>query len=123
MKTVTRKTPALSAVLLFALGFWCRSQAGSLIAWGSGLGTNCPSALTNVVAIAAGSGHGLALLADGSVVGWGDNSYSQTNVPADLSNAVALAAGYYHSLALKADGTLAAWGRNTYAQTAVPAFF
>ena len=34
----------------------------------------CPASATNVVAIAAGGYHSLALKADGTVVGWGDNA-------------------------------------------------
>jgi hypothetical protein len=56
--------------------------------------------LSNVVAIAAGDFHTLALRADGSVIGWGDDSYGQTNVPSTLINVVAIASGNYHGLAL-----------------------
>ena len=65
--------------------------------------------------------YSLALKADGTVVGWGDNSYGQTNIPAGLTNVVAIAAGDYHSLALKADGTVVGWGDNSYGQTNIPA--
>jgi len=73
----------LLILLLTLLPGLC-SAAGSLLVWGSGLGTNLPPALTNVTAISAGSGHCLALLSNGSVAAWGDNSYFQTNVPVDL---------------------------------------
>ena len=46
----------------------------------------------NVVAIAAGDYHSLALKSDGTVVGWGYNVNNQTTVPAGLSNVVAIAA-------------------------------
>ena len=72
--------------------------------------TNMPAGLTNVVAIASGGYHNLALKADGTVIAWGNDTYGQTNVPPDLTNAVAVAAGGYHSLALKTDGTVIAWG-------------
>ena len=62
--------------------------------------TTVPGGLSNVVAIAAGGYHSLALKSDGTVVGWGDNGYGQTTVPAGLSNVAAIAAGGYHSLAL-----------------------
>ena len=61
-----------------------------------------PTGLANVVAIAAGIFHNLALKNNGTVVAWGDNSRGQTNVPTGLSNVVAVAAGDYHSLALAA---------------------
>ena len=38
-----------------------------------------PSGLSDVVAIAAGTWHSLALKADGSVVAWGDTTWGQTN--------------------------------------------
>ena len=95
---------------------------GSVRGWGANtLGqVNIPPTATNVVALAAGGGHGLALRADGSIVAWGSNSNGQTNVPPAATNIVALAAGNRHSLALRADGTALAWGSNTSGQTNVP---
>lgn len=94
-----------------------------VIAWGyNNAGqTNVPSNLSNVVAIAAGSYHSLALTAEGRVVAWGDNSKGQTTVPSFLSNVVAIAAGSYHSLALTAEGRVVAWGDNSWGQTNIPA--
>src|SRR5208282_1541749 len=60
--------------------------------------------LNNVVAIAASQDYSLALKADGTVVGWGDNSYGQINIPPGLSNVVAVAAGSDRSLFLTASG-------------------
>jgi Regulator of chromosome condensation (RCC1) repeat len=77
--------------------------------------------LTNVVAIAAGSDWGLALKADGTVVGWGDSSNGQISIPTGLTNVVAIVAGNLHSLALKADGTVVGWGYNNYGETTIPA--
>ena len=59
--------------------------------------------LSNVLAIAAGTYHSLALKNDGTVVGWGNNYYGQTSVPAAVSNAVAIAAGENQSLAIRID--------------------
>ena len=61
-----------------------------------------PKGLTNVIAIAAGWEHNLALRGDGTVVAWGANGHGQTNVPKGLGGVAAIAAGYYHSLALYA---------------------
>lgn len=101
---------------------------GSVIAWlpRGGLTSNnpggpfLPPGLTNVTAIAAGMGHGMALKADGTVVSWGgyvsDNSADSgqyvpmADPPAGLSDVVAIAAGHYHCLALKRDGTVVQWG-------------
>jgi alpha-tubulin suppressor-like RCC1 family protein len=82
--------------------------------------SNILSALSNIIAVASGSAHGLGLTRDGSVVAWGGDSSLQTNVPVGLSNVVAIAAGGGHSLALKADGTVVAWGNNSSGQTNVP---
>jgi alpha-tubulin suppressor-like RCC1 family protein len=93
-----------------------------VVAWGAAGLTNLPPGLSNVVAIATGSDHSLALKADGTVAAWGSsNTTGQTNVPANLSNVVAIAAGGSHNLALKADGTVVGWGLNTSGQTTVPA--
>ena len=85
-----------------------------------------------VVAIAAGSFHNLALCADGTLVGWGNNEEGQlgngtttnSKVPVVIpitgalagKSLVAIAAGSDYSLALGADGTLATWGNNYYGQ-------
>lgn len=77
--------------------------------------------LVDVVSIACGFGHALALLRDGSVRAWGNNSNGQlgdgTRVSraspvavAGLTDVVALAAGLEGSYALRRDGTLWMWG-------------
>ena len=73
-----------------------------------------------VQAMAAGRNHNLALLANGTVVAWGDNQFGQASPPSNLSNVVAIAAGYLHSAALRSNGTVVAWGDNTFGQTNVP---
>lgn len=101
---------ALLAVL--ATGAWGDNS------WGQ---TNSQLSLTDIVAIAAGEWHSMALRANGSVVAWGDDVNGQCDVPAGLTNAVAIAAGGYHSLAITADGKVAAWGNSDYGQTNLPA--
>ncbi|HEY1789857.1 MAG TPA: LamG-like jellyroll fold domain-containing protein, partial [Verrucomicrobiae bacterium] len=96
---------------------------GRLEEWGStanGL-TNFPPGLTNVVRIAAGANHALALSNDGTVVAWGSNAFGQTNVPAGLANVIDISAGVQHSLALMSNGTVVAWGGDADGQTNVPA--
>lgn len=85
------------------------------MAWGDGSSgqTSVPVELSNVVAIASGAFHSLALRADGSVVAWGDNHYGQSSVPRALTNVVGIAAGPLSSLALRADRTVAVWGTNS----------
>ena len=94
-------------------------RAQNVMAWGSNTQgqSTVPSAATNVIAVAAGFYHSLALRLDGTLVGWG----SISNIPAGLTNGVSIAAGASHNLALLADTTVVAWGDNFYGQTIVPA--
>jgi|GEM_PF-2152008 len=77
--------------------------------------------LNNVVALASGASHNLALKRDGTVVAWGNETYGATLVPAGLCNVIVIAAAEHESLALKRDGTVVAWGANYAGQTSVPA--
>jgi hypothetical protein len=81
--------------------------------------SHVPDGLSNVVAIAAGGFHSLALRDDGTVIAWGSNDSGQAHPPADLVGVQAVAAGWYHSLALKEDSTVLAWGSNANRQTSV----
>lgn len=128
---------------------------GTVLAWGSNYygylsdGTNGISpyyrpraipvldasgnALTNVVAVATGFNHSIALINDGTVLSWGDNFYGQLgensyatgrNYPVvvvdesglPLADIIDVDSRYYHNLALKADGTVYAWGANLSGQ-------
>ncbi len=112
---------AVIAVMLLALVTPFQGLTQNVIVWGNLYArTNVLASATNVVAVAAGGFHCLALRGDGSVIGWGDASSGAT-VPAEATGIVAIEAGYKHSLALKQDGTVLAWGDNTYGQTNVPA--
>ena len=79
-----------------------------------------PAGLTEVIAVAAGGTHSMALKSDGTVLVWGDTRYGLANVPPDLSGVVAIAAGWFHNLALKGDGTVVAWGSGTSAAASFP---
>jgi alpha-tubulin suppressor-like RCC1 family protein len=79
------------------------------------------SGLQDVVRIAAGAGHSLAVNSSGTVWAWGDNTSGElgnaatedSNVPvrvAGLEQVAGIAAGVGHSLALKADSAVWAWG-------------
>lgn len=100
--------------------------------------TDCTAnPLKGVTAIAAGEAFSLALLGDGTVVGWGRNLYGQLGngsrtdrltpvqvcaigavdcTVGELSGVKAIATGNYHSLALLMDGTVVAWGDNLSGQ-------
>lgn len=112
-----------------------RGQLGShdlsrVLSGGLKLPDNSP--LTGVKRVAAGGAHSLALLEDGSVLAWGDNSSGQLGDGSNLSrvaaafvvdanhapirNVIAIAAGRAHSLALLATGQVLAWGANESGQ-------
>src|SRR5690606_15123601 len=84
--------------------------------------------VSNAIAIAAYGRHSMALLADGSVLAWGENEHGEqgdgvgtsagcecvptpTPVPG-ITGAVAIAAGAHTGAALLADGTVRNWGSN-----------
>jgi alpha-tubulin suppressor-like RCC1 family protein len=108
------------------------SRNGTVSSWGpGGLDEPVPEGLSNVVSVASGGGHCLALRNDGCVVGWGGNFYGEatgianTNPPffsqglvkvagVLLTNVIAVAAGSHYSMALKRDGTVSAWGFNPW---------
>jgi alpha-tubulin suppressor-like RCC1 family protein len=113
----------------------------SAVAWGQNLLRQLGNGSTNsfskvpvlvsglkfVTSVAAGGTHSLALLANGTVMGWGGNEHGQVgdgttlvkDVPIaveGLSGVKAIAAGGNHSLALLNNGTVMAWGDNESGQ-------
>ena len=87
--------------------------------------------LSNIVAVAAGDTHSLALTSDGRVFGWGGNAARQLGlghtidqlVPVEipgLSNIVAIAAGDSNSFAVSNTGQLYGWGSNGSSRLSLP---
>ena len=88
------------------------------------------TALSGVVATAAGGQVSFALTSDGKVWAWGDNTYGElgngTLVPVNSAtptqvmglptDIIAIAAGSSHGLALESNGAVWAWGRNNFGQ-------
>jgi hypothetical protein len=87
---------------------------------------NIPSivpGLSNIVAIAGGSGHAIALKNDGTVWAWGDNASGDLGddsgegrddaepVPG-LTNVISIASGDQHCFAICSDGKIWGWGLN-----------
>lgn len=82
------------------------------------------SKISTATAIAAGAQNGYALLANKTVVSWGDNEFDQlgdgssgglSDEPVSvegLEGVVRIAAGGEHALALLENGTVKSWGRN-----------
>ena len=87
--------------------FWARADS-PVVAWGSfryGFPNpstyspvTIPQELNDVVAVAAGVSHSLALTTNGMVYAWGNDEYGQSDAPMDYT--VAIAAGGVQSLAL-----------------------
>ena len=101
------------------------APSSPVIAWGDNSEgqTRVPS-LENVIAVAAGAEHSLALTSAGTVVAWGDNTSGQSTVPTvptgALTGVTQIAAGFNHNVVRMSDGTLLAWGASGYGQTTIP---
>ncbi len=95
-------------------------SVSSVAAWGvdSRGETHVPADLQDVIGLAAGGWHSLALTRSGTVRIWGDSGNLQ---PPALSNVISVVAGSWHSMALQSDGFVAAWGRNNFGESSVPA--
>ncbi|MDA8417704.1 MAG: fibronectin type III domain-containing protein [Desulfobacteraceae bacterium] len=153
--TITRSTPqpvpGLKGVTAITVAGGLNVTAlladGTVWAWGDnsagqlGLGAGGPvrslspvqvPGLSNVAAIAEGRAQTVALLKDGTVWVWGNNSYGQLGLGAGslgqvsspvqvpgLSQVQAIAAGWWNTFALRADGSLMAWGDNLSGQLGV----
>ncbi len=125
---------AIAAGTFFSLAL---DTTGSVWGWGGNifdqLGTNVTSAggslstnlptlvagISNVIAIAAGVNHSVAITADKRVWTWGGNGAGQLGrsgtgaLPAPaFSNTVAIAAGSSFTLAVTSSGQVYAWGSN-----------
>ncbi|HYG36739.1 MAG TPA: hypothetical protein VEC99_18245 [Clostridia bacterium] len=113
---------ATNIEFLMSISTVTATKAFKAVGWGGGLSNpaRVPDDATNILAIAAGANHSLALRADRRVVAWGDNSFGQTNVPASLNDVVQVAAGGNFSLALRQDGQVVGWGDNSCGQISIP---
>jgi hypothetical protein len=92
-------------------------------AWGENAfgQTDVPPEARDVVGLAGGSGHSLALLSNGRLLAWGDTTWNApSDIPADLVDAAQIGAGGWHSLAVRSNGTVVSWGFNSSGQTNVP---
>jgi alpha-tubulin suppressor-like RCC1 family protein len=143
-----RHLSLLPVTLALATGVFAapaQAAGGTALGWGlndygqTGIGsvstTGCKCVVTpspvagisEVTEISAGSRFALALLSDGTVRSWGNNSYgelahgeSNSSVPVTVNGlpggVVAIAAGALTGYALLANGTVMAWGGNEAGQ-------
>src|SRR5690606_17667044 len=105
-------------------GEWILTRAGQVAHWkDDGSGSTLVTGLSNIVALAAGETHALAIRGDGKVLAWGA-APGGAQPPVELESAVAVAAcgtsADGHSLALRRDGTVVAWGTDWAGQLRVP---
>lgn len=92
--------------------------------------------LTNVVKIAVGTSHAMALTKDGEVYAWGKNSYGElginntdnqgyatqvmdTQLMGGLGDIIDIACGDEFSGAIDKNGKIYTWGKNTYGQLGI----
>ena len=118
-----------------SLWAWGRNFYGQLGQGSSGTGTDLSSPVrvgtgSSWVSAAAGSGHVVAVQADGSLWAWGYNFNGQLGQGTSgagtdrtsptrmgtATNWVSAAAGSFYTVAVQANGSLWAWGRNDYGQ-------
>ncbi|MGO9581461.1 MAG: RCC1 domain-containing protein [Acidimicrobiales bacterium] len=142
--SVPHRIPELTEIVAIAAGgdsVYALGRDGSVWAWGDDefgelgdgvrrLDEGVPVKvrdLSHVVAIAAGSCSGYALLGDGTVWAWGrgdsgqlgDGSTSDRNIPVQvkgLTSVVQVAGGGDMAFALERNGSLWSWGVNTLGQ-------
>jgi alpha-tubulin suppressor-like RCC1 family protein len=93
--------------------------------------------LTDIMAVAAGDGHSIAVRRDGLVWAWGANDQGQLGIGSNrdqrfpmlvrgtdnlgplLQGIVEVTAGYDHSVALTSDGRVVSWGGNGTGQLGI----
>jgi hypothetical protein len=75
-----------------------------------------PPGLKDVIDVATGFNHAIALTRSGSIVVWGEGFFATNNVPSGLSNTVGVAAGMETCLALSSNGMITCWNRGKIGQ-------
>jgi alpha-tubulin suppressor-like RCC1 family protein len=116
---------------------WGENDQGQLGVTASGTPNPMPTqvpGISNAIQISTGYRHALALLPDGTVLAWGDNSSSQLGdgtttsrstpqVIPNLTGIVAISASSNHGVALDSDGFVWTWGDGTEAGRPAPYSF
>ncbi len=82
--------------------------------------TNVPPNATNLMAIAAGASHSIALQPGSQIVGWGNALAGETAAPPSFTNGIAISAGSSTSLGLRTNGMVLTWGQSSFGRSNVP---
>lgn len=104
---------------------------GNIVCFGNNDTGQCsvPSGLTAANQVSCGYDHTVALLTDGSIIGWGATALGtglngtqviQQQISSAGLTATKVEAGAQHALALLSNGDVVAWGRNESAQLSDP---
>jgi|GEM_PF-3615639 len=94
---------------------WASSLNGSSVAL-----LDVPVEATDIIDIACGYYHIVALKDDGSIVCWGNDDNDQCQVPVLSSPAVSISCGSVSSHATLQNGEVVSWGSNTYGEASPP---
>src|SRR6185503_715868 len=78
--------------------------------------------ISNVVALNTTPTINMAVLTDGTIAAWGDDSHGQLEAIKGLTDVAAISGGFNHVLTAKRDGTVGvvAWGNNQAVYTNIP---
>jgi hypothetical protein len=93
-----------------------RPSKTMVVAWGNNQSNQCdvPYGLTNAVMLSGNNHRTIALLSDGTLKSWGDDS------PTNLAGVSMIASGLNHDLALLTNGTVKVWGNNIFGELNAP---
>ncbi len=114
------KSPTLILLTFLLMVSTAVGQQSTVVAWGQdddGQVSGAPS-YQDIVQVAAGAHHCVALRSDGSLFSWGRDTDSNGGFAGQVSNTPStsdfrqVAAGRYFSVGLRSDGTVVAWGND-----------
>ncbi len=118
----------IASGVFFSIGV---SRKGNVYVWGSdeyGIKDIPQKVLSNeVVAVAAGDRHALALLSNNEIIGWGENTFSQAEVDIKIQSTLKekqikdLFASDFYSGCVTEDGNVYVWGNTkAFQQSSIP---
>lgn len=125
MKRTTINMLLLLAIVVFTVS--CGGNLSTSQAVPTLTSSDTPQSTNTVIAISAGGTHVCALLQNGEVMCWGDNTsgqlgdgtYTPHSAPVKVTNladATAIAAGGQHTCAITKNNGVQCWGYNRYGQ-------